>query len=252
MVFFIACAFEALSKYADSLNLGLELFLKSWKVPFWQFWFLYDLFFMFLIALVFGKTFTRRYKEILLFMSTILYVLYACQLIPNLWILVSLGRYLIYFSIGTYGLTTLKNVLFSKYEHIHLIISVILFVTSSYVYFFIKEYMTNYILGYRFVIAVLGCYATIILGKLIYNKCKVCSNILSGFGVNSMIVYCIHSSFILAIAKIWRKIFGNGLVWEQVIVLTVIVSFLCWLVYEKVIPANSKFRIVFGEVRKNK
>lgn len=248
--FLIACGFEALKKYADSLNIGLDLFLKSWKVPFWQFWFLYDLFFMFLIVYILGKLFKLHYKEILFSISVALYILYACQLIPNTWIFISLSRYLIYFAIGTYGLTILKNILFAEYKHSHLIISMILFLVVSYGYFIVKEYLPNYLLGYRFAVAILGCYFTAIFGKFIYNRCKICSEFLIGFGVNSMIVYCLHSSFILVIAKIWRKIFGNNLIWEQAIILTIVVSFLCWLVYEKIIPVNSRLRILFGELQR--
>lgn len=247
--FIIASSFEVFKMYADSLNIGYSLLLKSWYLPFWQFWFLYYLFFMFLFTLVLSRIIPNYYKISLVVIASIGYILYSLQVIPDFWILPLLGRYLIYFAIGTVSLTAFKSVISIDYKVLHLLLSLVLFSASIYGYFYIKEELPKYIYAYRFLVAVSGINFTWIIAKWICSNFTKIAEILKSFGYNSMIVYCIHSSFILILSKIWRYLFGNSLIWEQAILLSIIVSYICWFVSEKIFPPNSNFRILFGEFK---
>lgn len=98
----VAICMQAVSSYT-TYGLGIIDFLKSPVVPFSQYWFLYALFCMHCIEYIFCHCFKvdiEKGQVLFLCISLFLYIL--CPLLPNIWIIPTLGKFMIFFALGNY------------------------------------------------------------------------------------------------------------------------------------------------------
>lgn len=248
--FITAICMEMISKYTTH-GLGLLDWIKSPIIPFFQFWFLYDLFFIFLIIYMFYICFTKKCKIMFLYFSIICHILYILSLVPDYWILVSLAKYMIFFSIGSFILSDFEFLLENKMKKKYYLLAIFLFIFVSYIYILIltsdiKDKIIIFNI-YNFILAIVGSYFIFVICKLISMKKGYVDKILEAFGRNSMIVYCIHLFFISGLIKLVFKIYGTKYLECQVFVYSMIVLLLCYICFTKLIPKNNPLRILFGD-----
>jgi|GEM_PF-2471790 len=242
--FVAAICMQIISKYTTN-GLGIEDFILSPIHPFFQYWFLYDLFFIFIIYYVFNYIFN---KKIFFVFCMILYLIN--YYLPDYWIIKSISTYLIFFSIGTFVLDLFKNIFIKRSSVKELVIIGGLFFLA--IIYYINLLYTNKLDGfiylYKFIVAILGSGCICVLISYMSNN-KFVSIIIKLFGKESMLVYCIHVFFISATLKIILIIWGKiDILLMFFICLFISITF-CLLVICN-INKFSRLKIIFGEIKK--
>lgn len=155
---------------------GISQILALPYKPYAQFWFLYDLFFMFLIYMLLSKFMS---KKMILGISMLMYLFAPLM---HGWEFSRISSFFIFFVLGS----LIKDVDFSKVMNIGIIV---LFVALNLGYYVISSDMASHLMMNQmmtFVVAVVGIFTACIVAK------KVHWNWLSYVGSISMPIYIMH------------------------------------------------------------
>lgn len=243
--FVAAVCMQIISKYTTN-GLGIKDFLLSPIYPFFQYWFLYDLFFLFIIYYIFNSIYYNKF--FFCFFSMIIYL--VNYYLPDYWIIKSIFTNLVFFSIGTLVLDLFKNILIKKTDIKKVIISGSIFFLfiAYYINLLYIEGYSYFIYLYRFFVALSGsCFICTLISYLSNNK--FVNTVIKNFGKESMLVYCVHVFFISATLKFILKIYEEIPIIYMFFICLFISVICCWLCICN-INKLSKIKFLFGEIQK--
>lgn len=249
---------ELVSRYTPlKLSLGLNFndFFNCLVVPFWIYWFLYTLFFFFVGYYIIYKICPLYAKKLFFIISLFLQILYLLDKIPHIWILNTISMYLLYFSLGTFILEYFGEFFLQRITKKHLLFVTILLMILSISFMYSSHILDNIILSkiLRIVVTFIGSYYIFCLSQYIYYNIEFLRKYLKDFGVNSIIVYCIHMYIITMLIKISIFVFKvHEMYFLQISIYSIIATYICYVIFSKWIKPTSKFRILFGEKPKIK
>ena len=229
-------------RYANTAG-GLKVFMSSLFTPFNLFWFIYILFFFFLFYyLIVHSRILHNPKLCVWVLSLILF--FAHPFLPNIWILRTFSRFLVFFSSGTYMLQ-----FFDSYKGVFDkkgIVIIFAFATAliGYDYFYIlKKYQyMNYLFG---VTGFLGFFCIYIVSQAIEKRTDRYSSLIL-WGKQSMQIYCLHPFIIAALRFLFSKYMKVGYLYPISFVLAFLTIIICHLLIKKMNTENKFYKIVFG------
>lgn len=249
---------ELISRYTP-LKLSLGLTFNDWLnclfEPFWIYWFLYVLFFFFIGYYIIYKIIPLYAKKIFFIISLFLQILFNMDKIPDIWIFNTIGTYMLYFSLGTFILEYFGRFFLQKVSLLKLLCIIILLTVLGAMLMYYK-YVLNIMLITKIldlIITFLGSYLVFCISQYIYYNIYFLKVYLKDFGVNSIIVYCIHMYIITMLIKISIYIFKvHNMYFLQISIYSMIAIYICYVIFSKWVKPTSKFRILFGEKPKMK
>ena len=251
--FIAVIGMEIVSRYTPlKLSLGLNFsdWLNCLVVPFWIYWFLYTLFFFFMGYYIIYKIFPLYAKKIFFIISLFLQIMYFLDKIPHIWIFDIISMYLLYFSLGTFILEYFSNFFLQKVSITKLLFTTILLIIISIFFMYSNYILNNIVLTkiLRIIITFIGSYFVFCISQYIYYNIGFLRKYLKDFGVNSIIVYCIHMYIITGLIKISIFIFKiHTMYFFQIFIYSMIAIYICYIIFSKLVKPTSKFRILFGE-----
>lgn len=227
---FITAIAMQIASGATTNGLGIREFLLSPFIPFSEYWFLYVMFIIFMIYYAVVHNFNRGGQIALLIISIILFLVQI--FLPDIWILNKIGKFLIFFMLGTYFLqfrNIVINVINKKYL---MLVTIIIFIALNCMNIvIIKSGNMYYVKGFYLLTALCG---TVLVMELSLFMDKWTPNIFTNFiaylGKNSMQFYVMHLVFLAGLRIIFLKIFGISHLWIIAIVITIFSIILCSLV----------------------
>lgn len=238
-----ACFMQIGSSYTNN-GLGLKDFLFSPIVPFSQYWFLYVLFFFYLVTYTMHSLFRDKYKICLLIISLVIFV--VNPLIPDVWILDSIGKYFIYFSIGAFLLPYFKQKSTLKTSKIILVCIIFTVVNFFYMNLLWRDFkLATYY--YYLIPAIVGSLLAFELSIYISDNIylKRVTECLAFLGENSMQIYVMHLIPLAGLRIVCEKILGLSNLWI-VVLITFFSSMVLCILASEVLKKLKVQKIFFG------
>ncbi|MGG5328990.1 acyltransferase family protein [Enterococcus sp. AZ163] len=238
-----ACFMQVGSSYTNN-SLGLKEFLLSPIVPFSQYWFLYVLFFFYLVTYMIHSLFRDKYKICLLIISLLIFVINP--IIPNVWIIDSFSKYLVYFSMGTFLLPYFKQK--QKEKKFKMILVCIAFIVVNFVYVnLLWRDLKSATYYYYLVTAITGSLLIFEISSLIANTThfKRAKKNLASLGENSMQIYVMHLIPLAGLRIVCEKILNISNLWI-IILVTFFLSMLLCIFASGILKKFNVQRIFFG------
>lgn len=163
--------------------------------------------------------------------------------------------YLLYFSLGTFILQYFGEFFLQKVTKKYLLFMTSLLIILSIFFMYSSHIFDNVILSkiLRIMVTFVGSYYIFCISQYIYYNIELLRKYLKDFGVNSIIVYCIHMYIITMLIKISIFIFNvHEMYFLQISIYSIIAIYMCYVIFNKWVKPTSKFRILFGEKPKIK
>ncbi|WP_026766540.1 acyltransferase family protein [Selenomonas ruminantium] len=231
--------------YSNHSEEGILSFLWSPLIPWNIFWFLYVMFIIQIFYYVIVNIFNNYAKGQKVFMgiSIVMFLLYPY--FPDVWIIHRLGKFTIFFALGTYMIKYLAD--FEQKMNIkRLIVSVVAFCVISYVFLFYTH--EDMLFPKEWIFLLTGCIGTLLVVTLscYVSKIKILFNFVRYCGEKSMEIYLLHP-FVLGFIRVCAdKILGFELLWFKTMFLFILSMAICCLIWYHIRNDNSIYKLVFG------
>lgn len=180
-----------LAKGHTNSELGIRNFLYSPIIPFSIFWFLYIYFIIFIIHFTLAAIFHEKSNIILLILGMILFLINP--FLPTFWILKPLTQFLVFYSIGLYALSIIKNEYWLFSSKKYMVLELGLFILA-FIFYFMTMKSSNILMSYylSFLTAITASAFFINVSIIMSGFDNMYSNLNAYFGKYSMQLYVVH------------------------------------------------------------
>jgi fucose 4-O-acetylase-like acetyltransferase len=182
-------------------QLTYEILFSVWR-PITQFWFLYDLFLMFVFSAIIFRFFGRRIKFFLFGLSCIIYIFQLQLKEVNILFLNNFSENYVYFLLGVVIVDLIKNGQFFK--RLNLFIICIIFIVFQYYYHFILQLDWEDKGTFTLILGVVSIFCVLLISNILAKK--PLSWVLT-VGKSSMSIYLMHVIFAAGIREFLDKVF---------------------------------------------